>query len=140
MSTPASEVAPALSPDGRWLAYSSDESGQYEVYVRALSGGERYLVSDGGTEPAWSADGQELFYRHGPGLIAASVRGGTVFTVISRTELFSDPDYEVDPTHANYDVAPDGRHFAMVRHVGGANALTVTLNLFATLDRIRGRP
>jgi dipeptidyl aminopeptidase/acylaminoacyl peptidase len=140
VSTPASEVAPALSPDGRWLAYSSDESGQYEVYVRAFSGGERYLVSDGGTEPVWSADGKELFYRRGPSLIAASVRAGPAFTVLGRTELFSNPEYEVDPTHANYDVAPDGRHFVMVRHVGGANALTVTLNLFANLDRTQGHP
>ena len=59
--------------------------------MRAFSGGERYLVSDGGTEPAWAANGQELFYRRGPSLIVASIRDGPGFTVLGRTELFSDP-------------------------------------------------
>ena len=140
LSSPAEEVAPALSPDGKWLAYSSNESGRYEIYVRSLSpGGERSLVSrDGGTEPAWSNDGRELFYRRGPSVVAAGVRSGATFTVIDRTELFANSDYEADPTHANYDVAPDGRQFVMVRNIGRANALTVTLNLFANLHRARG--
>ena len=140
VSSPGQEVAPALSPDGRWLAYSSDESGRYEVYVRALpASGERYLVSlDGGTEPVWSADGRELFYRDGPRLMSATIPGGAPFTVSGRTELFTNPDYDADPTHAGYDVAADRQHFVMVRHVGRATALTVTLNLFANLDGSRG--
>jgi hypothetical protein len=140
VSSPAQEVAPALSPDGRWLAYSSDESGRYEIYVRAFpAGGERYLVSlDGGTEPVWSANGRTLFYRDGPRLISASIPGDGPFTVLGRTELFSNPSYEADPTHAGYDVAPDGQHFVMVRQIGGSHALTVTLNLFANLDGTRG--
>ena len=141
LESPADEVAPALSPDGRWLAYASNESGRYEVYVRPFPGmGARYPVSlDGGTEPMWSPRGGELFYRSGPVMLAAQVRAGTTFEVLRRTPLFSNADYLADPTHAGYDVAPDGAHFAMVRNVGGASLLTVTLNLFQNLGATGGR-
>ncbi|MEO7966535.1 MAG: protein kinase [Gemmatimonadaceae bacterium] len=128
---PSDEVSPAFSPDGRWLAYASNESGSYEVYVRSFpSMGGRYLVSlDGGTVPAWSPRGGELFYRSGPALMAAEVRSGPSFDVVRRTVLFSNVDYVSDPTHQGYDVAPDGQHFAMVRNLGGSSQLTVTLHL-----------
>src|SRR5205814_4655738 len=64
LNTPSNEGFPDWSPDGRWLAYVSDESGRSEVYVQAYPGpGPRYQLSrDGGTAPAWSRDGHELFY------------------------------------------------------------------------------
>src|SRR5262245_63185630 len=65
VATPAEELAPAVSPDGRWLAYSSNESGRREVYVRPFpeTSNARYQISvNGGTEPGWSRDGSELFY------------------------------------------------------------------------------
>ena len=131
----ANEVAPALSADGRWLAYVSNESGRAEVYVRSfpnMSG--RVAVSlDGGTEPVWSPRGGELFYRSGPMLIAARVRAGATFEVLGRTQLFANAAYEVDLTHQVYDVAPDGQHFVMVRNLGSATHLTVTLHQFQNL-------
>ena len=135
LQTPADEVAPALSPDGRWLAYASNESGRYEIYVRPFPGmGARYAVSlAGGTEPMWSPRGDELFYRNGPALVAAAVRAGTTFEILRRTTLFSNGDYAADPTHPGYDVTSDGRHFVMVRNLGGASRLTVTLHAFANL-------
>ncbi len=135
LTTPANEVAPALSPDGRWLAYGSDESGQDEVYVRTFPGMEgRYQVSrDGGAEPVWSPRGGELFYRTGPLLIAAEFRAGTGFEVIRRTPLFSDASYLSDGTHAVYDVTPDGSHFVMVKRLEGGSYMAVTLNRFASL-------
>ncbi len=104
LTTPANEVAPALSPAGRWLAYGSDESGQDEVYVRSFPGmEERCQVSrDGGAEPVWSPRGGELFYRSGPLLMAAEFRAATGFDVIRRTPLFSDASYFSDGTHAVY--------------------------------------
>ena len=128
----ADEVSPTLSPDGRWLAYSSNESGRYEVYVRSFPAmGARYPVSlEGGTVPVWSPRGGELFYRSGPVMMAAELRVGATFEVLRRTALFSNGDYVSDPTHQGYDVAPDGQHFVMVRNLGGTSHLTVTLHRF----------
>ncbi len=112
---------PALSPDNRWLAYQSDESGRPEVYVRSWPGmGNKVQISqNGGTEPAWSRDGRELFYRSGGGaepfLTAAAVEAGPSLRVRSRTPLFGVASYEFATPHRNYDVFPDGRSFAMVR-------------------------
>jgi serine/threonine-protein kinase len=136
LTTVANEMSPAISPDGRWLAYVSDESGQAEVYVRSFPGmGARYQVSaDGGSEPMWSPRGDELFYRTGPVLLAAAVRGGgAAFAVVRRTPLFSAGSYSADVSHAGYDVAPDGQHFVMVRRLEAASYLTVTLNRFQNL-------
>jgi len=118
LATRYSEGWPALSPDNRWLAYQSDESGRMEVYLRAWpSLGSKIQVSqNGGTEPAWSRDSKELFYRSGggaePKLAAATIVGGRVQT---RTELFSVGRYEFSTPHRNFDVFPDGQSFAMVR-------------------------
>ena len=136
--SPADEVSPTLSPDSRWLAYASNESGRYEVYVRSFPGmGARYPVSlDGGTVPVWSPRGGELFYQSGSMMLAAEVDVvGSTFNVLRRTALFSNGDYVSDPTHPGYDVAPDGRHFVMVRNPSGTSRLTVTLNQFQNLGQ-----
>ena len=115
------EAFPALSPDGHWLAYVGDESGRTEVYVRPYPGpGGKVVVSqNGGTEPIWSRDGRELFYRGpvngSPQLIAAQVETKPGFRVVARTPLFDDADFETSTPHANYDVMPDGKSFIMVR-------------------------
>jgi serine/threonine-protein kinase len=135
LRSPANEVAPALSPDGRWLAYVSNESGRAEVYARSFPDiGERVTVSlDGGTEPMWSPRGGELFYRSGSTLIAAQTRTGPAFEVLRRTPLFTNRDYAVDLTHQVYDVSPDGQHFVMIKNLGGARRLSVILHAFENL-------
>ena len=140
LTTPANEVAPALSPDGRWLAYVSDESGHDEVYVRSFPDMERrYQVSrDGGSEPVWSPRGGELFYRAGPLLLAAEIRAGTSFELVRRTLLFTDGNYVSDGTHAVYDVTPDGGHFVMVRRMQAGSYMAVTLNRFGSLPAKAG--
>lgn len=116
-----SEAYPAFSPDGRWLAYVSDESGRQDVYVRPFPGpGGRIQVSaSGGTEPVWTRDGRELIYREDAGggsrLVAAAIRAGPSFSVLSRTPLFDVGHFVPAEDHANFDVHPDGRRFAMVR-------------------------
>jgi hypothetical protein len=109
-----------VSPDGRWLAYSSDESGRREVYVRSLPGveGDRVQVSSGGgTTPAWSRDGRELFFVDGQRrMAAAAVLPGERFRVSAPRPLFPVDGFRTAPWHANYEVAPDGR-FIMGRQL-----------------------
>lgn len=81
LRTPFEERAIALSPDGRWLAYVSDETGHDEVYVRRLTeGSARWPVSlGGGTEPRWGRAGRELYYRNGDSLNVVAVQTGAEF-------------------------------------------------------------
>jgi len=140
LGTRYSEGWPAISPDERWFAYQSDESGRMEVYLRAWpSLGSKVQVSqNGGTEPVWSRDGRELFYRSGggaePNLVSASIVGGRVQ---SRTELFSVGRYEFSTPHRNYDIFPDGNSFVFVRQgTPGQQAEVVYLqNLRGLMER-----
>jgi eukaryotic-like serine/threonine-protein kinase len=121
VQTAANEMSPEFSPDGRWLAYVSNQSGRNDVYVQPYPGpGERHLISNnGGEQPAWSGTGRELFYvqRGAPGsrllkLISVAIgtapafRAGTPETVFESADLAS-------PWGRSYDVAPDGRRFLM---------------------------
>lgn len=119
VATAASESAAMFSPNGRWVAYVSDGSGREEVYVQPFPGpGTREQVSvNGGTEPVWSRDGRELFYREGSRLMMVSVGGGVSFKPSAPATLF-EGRYEAAPyggRSANYDVSMDGRRFVMVR-------------------------
>jgi len=144
LTTRYNESWPALSPDGRWLAYVTDESNRSEVYVRPFrSGGPRVLVSQsGGSEPIWSRDGRELFYvgtdGNGPKLMAARVATGPEFRVLARSAMFDANEFEGATPHANYDVMPDGRHFVMVRQ-GRFNEVSYVAN-WGALARSRGAP
>jgi serine/threonine-protein kinase len=116
-ATPALEQHPSLSPDGRWLAYKSDETGQDEVYVRSYPDmGPPIVVSIGGGDaPVWSPRGGELFYLGRTGLIAAGVETrGSDLMVTDRTALFPTRRY-ASAANRNYDVSPDGQLFVVVR-------------------------
>ena len=112
---------PALSPDGRWLAYVSNRSGADEVYLRRWGrDGDYVQVSNGGgTEPVWNPRGHELFYRglsgRRPALVAASLLAGTESPIISRRILFPLTGIVRGAVRANYDVSPDGMIFVMIR-------------------------
>lgn len=99
-----------FSPDDRWIAYSSAESGRQEIYVKQYPGpGPRVLVSpDGGFQPLWSHDGQTLYYRRAGKMIAAQVETEPAFRVLETTELFDDEYYSCYRCRS-YDLAPDGR-------------------------------
>jgi xanthine/CO dehydrogenase XdhC/CoxF family maturation factor len=119
MGAPYSEAHLSLSRDGRWLAFSSDESGRIEVYVRALEGGPRLQVSTAGArEPMWAPNGGELFYRtqsdQGGRLIAARLSFAPL-RVMARDTLLAITDYEEADPHGNYDISPDGRRFVFIR-------------------------
>ena len=116
------ESAPALSPDGHWLAYQSDQTGQMEVYVRSYpASGARVPVSlQGGSEPVWAHNGRELFYRSGDSLMVASVTLSPAFAVAARRRLFTGA-FLSGGAFREYDVAPDDQHFVMI--TGGAAAV-----------------
>jgi serine/threonine-protein kinase len=113
---PANERAPDLSPDGRWLAWVSDESGRDEVYVGAFPerGRPVRISTSGGREPRWSPDGSELFYRGAGGMVAVPLRGGPSLEIGPHETLFDDQPYVAVANNAGYDVHPDGR-FLMLR-------------------------
>ncbi|HUG98475.1 MAG TPA: protein kinase [Gammaproteobacteria bacterium] len=114
------EMAPVISPDGLWLAFVSDETGQQEVYVQAFpNAGRRWMVSmGGGAEPTWSPRGDELFYRWNGALMAVKVDSAAGFRAEQPQTLFS-AEYGREPlsAHPTYDVSPDGRRFLFVKNV-----------------------
>jgi eukaryotic-like serine/threonine-protein kinase len=125
-----------LSPDGRWVAYDSDETGGYEVYVQAFPGkeGKWPISSKSGTRPAWSRDGKELFYIAGDNkLMAVDVKGGVKFEHGVPKALFE----ARTPPDASFDVAPDGKRFLMVSALShDANPpMTVVINWQAGAKR-----
>ena len=133
---PGGAYQPEISPDGKWLAYRSTESGTSEVYVTSVSSGGRHQVSvTGGSEPAWSADGRSLFYRAGGRFIAASVVTEPGFAVLRRDTLFRDI-YLQGVERTNYDVTPDGNQFLLVRR--GEDQQRAVL-VFRWLDELRER-
>ena len=109
------ERSPAISPDDRWLAYVSDETGRDEVYVRPFPDGSgRWLISAaGGTEPRWRRDGRELFYRNADTLFAVQVQTQSGFTAGQRVALFTGV-YLSNSRHPAYDAQPDGQRFIFV--------------------------
>jgi Tol biopolymer transport system component len=112
------EGAPRFSPDGRWLAYVSNESGRQEVYVRLLasSSGRQPISNGGGAEPVWARDGRELFYRQGNTMMAVSLTGRGADLQAGRPQaLFDGPFAKGSIDAANYDVTPDGQRFLMVQ-------------------------
>ncbi len=115
------EFEPALSPDSRWLAYVSDESGRNEVYVRPFPNtrdGKWQISTDGAAEPVWSADGRNLFFRSldGKSVWVAEMESGPSFAAI-RVLIRPPPenDYERNQRNRLYDVAPDGRYVVIQR-------------------------
>jgi Tol biopolymer transport system component len=136
LMTPFDEFAPAFSPDGKWLAYVSDESGRAEVYVQPYPGpGAKWAVStDGGTEPAWSKDGSELYFRHRDQLVAVAIPAGTEFRAGRSSSLF-ESRYETIEGARDYDVSPEGKGFVMIRSEGAAEPgrINVVLKWFSEL-------
>ena len=115
------ENLPALSPDNRWMAYVSNETGRPEVYVRPFPdvGSGRWQVSrNGGHAPTWARGGGELIYRDGNGaLVSAEIRPGTAFTLGEQRTLFRVPGRTSHNT-ALWAVTPDDRRFIFLRPVG----------------------
>ena len=141
VATAFGDHSPAISRDGRWLAYTSNETGRTEVYVRPFpnTGDAKWVVStSGGTEPVWSHSGRELFYRNGQRQMMATMIETVPTLLVGRSSvLFPDPGFVSSLQRAQYDVSPDDQHFIMIRQRrGDANgALILVLNWLDDLQR-----
>jgi hypothetical protein len=142
------ESSPQISPDGRWMAYASDEEGQYEVYVRPFpdveSDGKWKVSTHGGNAPLWSRDGREIFYLNGDAVMVASVIMDPSFDTVGTPQtLFQGRFIAPDPIRGTpWDIHPDGKRFLMMKPVeptGKSNAtgeprkINIILNWFEEL-------
>jgi serine/threonine-protein kinase len=127
------ETAPRFSPDGHWIAYASEESGRYEIYVRPFPGpGGKWQVStDGGNEAVWNPKGHELFYRNGKKMMAVEYDAQKAFSAGKPKELFEGPYVPTPRSFPDYDISPDGQRFLMLRRAEEEQAsshITVVVN------------
>jgi len=139
LKTPFSEGWMEFSPNGRWVAYTSNESGRWEVYVRPFPGpgGKVQISSEGGTEAVWSRNGRELFYRNRARMMAVAVSMEPTFSA-AKPRLLFEGRYEMGVVSGmiNYDVSRDGERFLMLKSSGAAEPpLDVVLNWFSELSR-----
>jgi serine/threonine-protein kinase len=138
LQTASDERWPMVSPDGRWLAYGSDESGRFEIYVRRFPGpgGKWQISTEGGERPIWSKTRPELFYRNSKGMMVASYTvSGEAFGAVKAQVWAEKKDLSLD-----YDLTPDGTRFAVIE-AGSTDEtsrpqLTFLLNFFDELRRI----
>jgi len=139
LETPFAEIQSNFSPDGKWIAYGSDESGTVEVYVRPFPGpGGRWQISiDGGHEPKWTADGRRIFFRSGRQLLAVEVDTREGFRV-SRPRVLLDGLHPYSGTDQVYTLAPDGESAIFVEPVDSGSSperITVVVNWLDELSR-----
>ena len=148
LQTPFTEKNAVVSPDGRWLAYDSNDSGEYQISVRPypdVNAGRWQVSSNGGTRPHWSRNGRELFYLAPDGaLMAVSVSTGGSWTAGTPVRLFAWTHHSGSASNAGrtYDVSPDGRRFLMIKDVeapdksGASPTIVVVENWGEELKRL----
>ena len=139
LRTPFYEIG-SLSPDGRWMAYTSNESGRPEVYVQPYPGpgGKWQISTDGGMDVRWSANGRELTYRNGDKMMAVDITTQPAFSAGKPKMLFEGPYTPSSPNFSYYDVSADGQRFLMLKPVEQAQGVTqinVVQNWFEELKR-----
>jgi len=138
VASPAYESAPSFSPDGRWIAYTSNESGRTEIYVRPYPGpgGKWQISTGGGIEPVWSPKGHELFYRDGQKMMAVDYTAQPTFSAGKPKMLFQGPYTPTPRSTSDYDVSPDGQRFLMLRAAEQVpGQINVVLNWFEELKQ-----
>ena len=136
-ATPANEEYPRFSPDGRWVALASDESGRTEVYVRSFPDpSARIQVSvAGGGEPVWSADGTRLYYRSGNALLAARVALSPTFRLIGRDTVLTGISAITGAFSSDYDVSRDGRRILAIEPQANDYRLVISPNWITEFRR-----
>ncbi len=143
LDTEFDEIGAMFSPDGRWLAYMSNETGRDEVYVQpfSVSGprGTKQISVGGGTEPVWAPDSRELFYRNGDKMMAVAIETEPELSVGTPRLLFEERFLHGPPwARRNYDISPDGQRFLMIKREQDLvpTEIIVVLNWFEELKRL----
>ena len=139
---PGDEFQPRFSPDSKWVAYNSTETGRLEVYVRRVDGdaGKVSITASGGSCPVWSADGRRIYYLNGRTMMQANLTTGPAsLTVASRDSLFSANFSKGDGMGAPYDVTRDGSRFVMLESADYAQQVVVVTNWPAELRAKMGK-
>lgn len=134
--TPEGETQPSISPDGRWLAYCSNESGQRFVHLRSMAGasGRTVISTSTASEPRWSRDGRQLFYRSGGHVLVAMIDTSPPVHVIRRDTLFA--DQYASESGTSYDITADGAQFLFTKPAGESDHIVIA---FGWLDGLRER-
>jgi serine/threonine-protein kinase len=143
LQTKFNEQTAAVSPDGRWLAYDSNESGQREIYVRPfpdVEGGHWQVSTGGGTEPLWGPKGDELFYRTATSVMVLPVRTGATPTFGNAATVFNLGRYFAGGPGRHYDIAPKADRFLLTAPVApergsAAGQIVVVQGWFEELKR-----
>jgi len=139
LMTPAYEGGARLSPDGRWLTYISNDSGQNEVYLRPFGGADRrfQVSTEGGTQAIWNPNGKEIFYRNGNKVLAVEIATSPEVS-LSPPRLLFEQRYAFGGgiTMPNYDVTRDGQRFVMVKDESSAGRLNVVVNWSSDLAHV----
>ena len=138
LRVPLTQYGALISPDGRWLAYLSDESGRFEVYVTSFPAGQgKWQIStEGGTQVMWAPNGRELFWRNGDKVMAAGVEAHGTFVTTKPLLLFSAAYMRHWQGTPDWDISPDGKRFLMIKVSDTESAptqLNVVLNWFEEL-------
>jgi serine/threonine-protein kinase len=142
LATPFREVNADISPDGRWVAYQSNESGRDEIYVRpfpAVASGLWQISNGGGTHPVWGSSGRELFYVAAPALMSAPIQPGPRFASGNPQVVIKDAadSYWLSAVGRSYDVSPDGERFLMLKEETQTSAaIQVVRNWRGELNRL----
>lgn len=139
VSTSGYDGGGQFSPDGRWMAYVSNESGRYEVSVRPYPGPDRKIQvsTQGGTHPRWNRNGKEIFYRSGNRMMVVDVSTNPDLK-LSAPRLLFEQRYAFGgaQTVPNYDVSADGKRFLMIKDESSSGRLNIVLNWFNELNRL----
>jgi eukaryotic-like serine/threonine-protein kinase len=139
------ESQPRISPDGRWMAYTSNESGKEDIYVRPFPdmNGRWQISTSGGNNPLWSRDGREIFYRNGNAVMAVSVKTSPTFIFETSRTLFqgtyvSSVNSPASRDFGTWDISPDGQRFLMLRESSagsGPRKINIVVNWLEELKQ-----
>ncbi len=145
LNTEFEETGAMFSPDGRWLAYTSNETGRDEVYLQPFSvtgpRGTKQVSVGGGAEPLWAPDSRDLFYRNGDKMMAVAIETEPELSVGTPRLLFEGrflPVLSGDEPGSSYDISPDGQRFLMIQREQDLvpTEIIVILNWFEELKRL----